>query len=365
MKKVALNGRFTGSAQPTGTQIASFHLFDGIIRERGDIELVVFADPRFPGTESWRNLEGVTFVDIPFQDWTRLRCHFWEQLLATSMAWRQGCKLMHHPMTTSPSLQRDCVLHLVTLHDLNFYLHPEWYSRLFRMLYALCAVPGLRHSACVVTISHYVRNCIRATFPIPDSRLKMIYNGTKPMRAESPLGGNYILAVGSLQPHKNLARMIRAYRSLQGEHPGLELIVAGRSQEHFSHDPDLAGLLASPGVRLTGYLSEEQLANAYAGARAFCFPSLEEGFGLPILEAMTLGCPVLTSNVSCLPEIAGPAVLVDPRSVDAIAAGLRRILQLSEKDRNALVIEGELWAERFTWRKAALEYLGLYRTLLS
>jgi len=157
------------------------------------------------------------------------------------------------------------------------------------MVYDLCALPGLRRCTRVVTISNFVRDQTSRELGIPDWRLGMIYNGVKAIHADTPWSGNYLFAAGSLQPHKNLARLIRAYRQIVPDYPGLELVVAGRPQPRFSSDPELEELLSTPGLRLTGYLSEVELANAYAGARAFCYPSLEEGFGLPILEAMSLG----------------------------------------------------------------------------
>ena len=362
MPRVALNGRFTGTPQPTGTQTASFQLFDAIVRAPRTAELVIFADPRFPGVEEWVAGEGVSFVPTPFQDWSRARAHIWEQFESPALAVRHGCQVMHHPMTTCPAWQHG-LAHVVTLHDLNFLLHPEWYSRSFRLVYALCALPGIRRARCVVTISNYVRDQAARVLRIPDGRLRMIYNGVKTMSATAPRAGNYLFAAGSLQPHKNLVRLIRAFRHVRDSHPDLELLVAGRPQAQFTSDPELAGLLSSPGVRLTGYLSEEDLANAYAGARAFCFPSLEEGFGLPLLEAMSLGCPVLTSNVSCLPEIGGPAVQVDPVSVEAISAGIRQLLDLPASRRETLVADGRAWAAKFSWRSAAEKYLSLYREL--
>jgi len=362
MTRIALNGRFTGTPQPTGTQTASFQLFDTILREPGQAEFVVFADSRFPGAAQWGDLERVAFIETPFQDWSRGRSQLWEQFQSPMLARRHGCTIMHHPMTTSPAWQNG-VSNIVTLHDLNFLLHPEWYSRSFRLAYDLCALPGLRRCARVVTISNYVRKQTEDVLNIGEKRLGMIYNGVKPMRAVAPWSGNYLFAAGSLQPHKNLARLIRAFREIQGAYPGLELLVAGRQQPRFSTDPSLAEMLSTPGVRLTGYLSEEELSNAYAGARAFCYPSLEEGFGLPILEAMTLGCPVLTSNVSCLPEIAGPAVQVDPVSVASITAGLRQLLDLPAGERGAMIEAGRKWAERFSWRAAAQGYLGIYQSM--
>jgi glycosyltransferase involved in cell wall biosynthesis len=362
MPRVALNGRFTGTPQPTGTQIASFQLFNAILREPGETEFVVFADSRFPGAEEWKSLPRVTLIETPFQDWSRGRSQFWEQFLSPILARCHGCRIIHHPMTTSPAWQNG-ILNIVTLHDLNFLLHPEWYSRSFRLAYKFCALPGLRRCARVVTISNFVNNQAAAVLGIEATRLGMIYNGVKPMKADAPWSGNYLFGAGSLQPHKNLSRLIQAYREIKHDYPGLELVIAGRPQPRFSSDPELADLLSTPGVRLTGYLSEEELSNAYAGARAFCYPSLEEGFGLPILEAMTLGCLVLTSNVSCLPEIAGPAIQVTPTSVEAIAEGLLQLLTLSEMERETMVEAGKKWADKFSWKAAARNYLALYEQL--
>ncbi len=366
---IALNGRFSGSRQPTGTQIASFQLFDAILRHESrrpeELNFVVFADDRFPGVGRWASLPGVTFVQTPFQDWSQARGHLWEQCLAARLAKRHGCRFMHHPMNTSPAWQgrKQEIDHIVTLHDLNFLLHPEWYTRSFRIVYDICALPGLRKSCCVVAISEYVRKQAESLLKRSPVQLQMIHDGVKQMKVTSPRQGNYLFAAGSLQPHKNLVRLIEAFLRIRTFYPNLELIVAGRKQIPFTPPPGLSSLLQSPGVCFTGYLSEEELANAYAGAKAFCFPSLEEGFGLPVLEAMSLGCPVLTSDTSCLPEIAVPALQVDPYSVDAIAGGLRHLLDLTPTEREEIITAGQTWCQRFRWEDSAKRYLSLYRDL--
>jgi len=206
MLRVALNGRFTGTPQPTGTQVASFQLFNAILREAGDISFVIFADPRFPGVEEWTTLPGVSFVRTPFQDWSRGRAHVWEQLELPALAARHDCRILHHPMTTCPAWQNG-LRQVVTLHDLNFLVHPEWFSRSFRLVYKLCALPGIRRCRRVVTISDYVRRQTSEILGVPASRLGMIHNGVKPLNAPAPWKGNYLFAAGSLQPHKNLPRL--------------------------------------------------------------------------------------------------------------------------------------------------------------
>jgi glycosyltransferase involved in cell wall biosynthesis len=366
MDKVALNGRFSGTLQPTGTQTAAFALFDAIVRAPREVEVVAFADPRFPGIAAWRGLPRTTLVDVPFQDWSRARAQLWEQCLLPLACRRHGCRVAHHPVMTSPNWKLGC-RSVVTLHDLNFYRHPEWFSWQIRAVFAATAIPGLRRADRVAVISDYVRADALRTLHLRPERVVRIYNGVKPLALSAtpvPPAAPYLLCVGSLQPHKNLARLIRAYRLVQAELPELELHVVGRPQPRFAEAPELPALLETPGVKILGYLSEQQLGDAYRAAALFCYPSLEEGFGLPLLEAMTAGTLALTSNASCLPEIAGGhAILVDPLSVESLAAGIREALRIPPAARAIRLAAARAWAARFSWQAAAREYLAIYEEL--
>ncbi len=369
LSPIALNGRFTGTAQPTGTQTAAYGLFDAIIREPRKRPVVVFADPRFLAVREWASVPGTTLVEVPFQDWSRHKAQLWEQFVFPRLSRKWNCALAHHPITTCPVWQAG-VKTVVTLHDLNFYRHPEWYSLSFRLVYQLFAIPGIRRADRVVTISDYVQRQAIECLHLRPERVGRIYNGVKPAPVAKEEPGEdrpaYVLAVGSLQPHKNLPRLIRAYQKLRAQDPKLELWVVGRPQPRFTEQPELTELLKSPGVKLLGYLSEIDLAAAYRHARVFCYPSLEEGFGLPLLEAMQAGTLVVTSNTSCLPEIAGPACLcVDPLDESAITEAMGKLLHLSEGEREQLVIQGRAWTEQFRWQNAARDYLRLYEDLLA
>ncbi len=366
MRRVALNGRFSGTRQPTGTQTAAFHLFDALVREPSrDVALVIFADDRFPGVAGWKKFPAVEFVAVPLQDWSRGKAQLWEQLTLPRLCRKFRCALAHHPINTCPTFPRG-IATVVTLHDLNFLLHPEWYSRSLRLVFALCALPGVRRAERVVTISRYVERQIAGTLRIPPERLRMVHNGVKTLPADrpDPSAPPYVLCVGSLQPHKNLARIIRGFQRTRGEFPGLALRIVGRPQAQFTADPDLPALLAAPGVTVLGYLSDEELARAYRDAAVFCYPSLEEGFGLPMLEAMSLGAPVITSHASCLPEIGGDAALyVDPRSEADIAARMGEVLRWTAAERAMAVERGRARAAAFSWAAAARAYLAIYREL--
>jgi len=367
MKRIALNGRFTSSKQPTGTQKVAFHLFDQILRRNRDFELVVFADSLFPGVKAWEKLPNTHFVETPLQDWSRSHTHLWEQLQLPRHCQQFGCTLAHHPITTSPARKSKCKS-VVTLHDLNYYRHPKWYSRTFRAAYSMFATRGLKHADRVVAVSNYVFKQAHDLLRIPEDRLRMVYNGAVSLPAPSPSEAEapYILCVGASPPHKNLSRLIRAFQILRKEFKDLELHLVGQPISGINkNNANLAQLMKMPGVIKLGYLSDEDLSTAYAGAAVYCYPSLEEGFGLPVLEALSLGTPVVTSNASCLPEIAGPcAVLVDPRSIEAIANGLRQALQFTPEQRSYLTQQGREWVSKFSWTAAADAYLQIYSELI-
>ena len=365
---VGLNGRFSGTLKPTGTQITSFHLFDAIIRSERDFPVVIFADEKYPGVAAWRAIPRTKFVDVPFSRWRRFAAQLWEQIVLPVRARRAGCTVLHHPMTTCPRW-RDGVRQVVTVHDLNFFHHPEWVSRAFRFWLSAVAVPAIRHADHVAVISDYVLADVRRTLGIAAEKSSRVYNGLTPL----PLGksttdrataGRVILGINLWQPHKNLPRLIAAFTRLRGEMPALELHLAGRPQANYRAQPELAELLTRPGVRVLGYLSEAELGAAYAGADVVCYPSIEEGFGLPVLEAMAAGAPVVTSDASCLPEIAGgAAVLVDPLSEESIAAGIRQALGENADQREIRIASGRRVAAKFSWNEAAKQYAEIYRKL--
>ena len=346
-------------------------MFDAIVRapERR-IGLTIFADTAFPGVKEWGDAPLVKVVPVRFSRWSRARAQLWEQFVFPGLCARLGCTIAHHPITTNPVIKRG-VKSVVTLHDLNFFLHPQWYSRRFITVYRLTALPGLRRAERVVAVSRYVQDQAAQHLKLPSQRLRCIYNGIKHKGASSPISNSarqppYLLTVGSLQPHKNLARLLDAFESLLQDFPSLELWVVGRAQPRFRRDEHALAQPARPGVKVLGYLSEEALLSAYHNAAAFCYPSLEEGFGLPLLEAMQAGVPVITSNCSCLPEIAGPgAELANPWSTTSIADAIRKVLNLDPREREERTRAGREWASRFSWKTAAAAYLDIYAELLS
>jgi glycosyltransferase involved in cell wall biosynthesis len=250
------------------------------------------------------------------------------------------------------------------IHDLAYRLRPKevpWQQRLYM---GALVPPALRHSAAVLVPSEATCQAVLDCYALPRlaDRLHVLpaaSNLEKTMPGPLPpgLGPGFILAVGTVEPRKNYPRLLAAYRQLGQRRPVPPLVVVGRAG--WAYGRALDDLKSTPGVRYLGHVDDPTLLGLYQQAALLAFPSLYEGFGLPLLEAMQQGLPVLAGNAGSLPELAGDAaLLIDPTDVDAIAAGLERLLE--DKDFAArLAAAGRARASKFGWHKAARYVLDL------
>lgn len=245
----------------------------------------------------------------------------------------------------------------ITIHDLA---HLHHYSAAHRLYYNLFIRNMLANVDLVFTVSDYTRQEILRWAAIGEKRVRRIYNGVSDAFREPKLASigdgrvPYILYAGNRRSYKNISRLIAAFAHSGLAARGFELWLTGARDDESSQNAAQAGIAGQ--VRYLGRLSDDELATAYGNARALAFISLYEGFGLPVVEAMSCGCPVLTSNTTALAEVAGNAALtVDPLSIEAIADGLNRIC-LDDDLRDRLRVAGFERAAHFTWDQCAAQY---------
>ncbi len=298
-----------------------------------------------------------------------IKGHLWEQCV---LPMRARGRLLWSPSATGPLLHSAQV---VTVHDTAFFDVPEYFAPSFVRLYR-ALIPRLVHRALrVVTVSEYSRQQLALHTGLEASRIDVILNGVSAQfcpqppasiaatRAALDLPARYVLVQATADRRKNLARTLEAWRRAAPRLPDdLHLVVSGNmSRTHVFGEG--AVNTDGPRIRMVGFVAEEHMAPLMAGAEAFVFASLYEGFGLPVLEAMAVGTPVITGDTTSLPEVAGGhALLVQAKDPDSIAAGLLQLM-LDASLREAMARAGLVHAQRFTWDEAARQYGALFARL--
>jgi glycosyltransferase involved in cell wall biosynthesis len=258
---------------------------------------------------------------------------------------------------------------VATVHDLGWQVHPELYDRRLRLMYGGLFPWVLRRADRFIAVSRYTADDLVRRAGVPAWKIEVIYHGLDPdftapeKRAGPPPSDSpYVLAVGGVSPRKNTRRLIEAFsrwRARGGHRSAYCLLITGTSIDR-EFAEGAAGL--PPGVSLLGYVDKAELPRLYANAAAFLYPGIYEGFGLPIIEAMACGTPVVTSRTGAAPEIAGgAAILTDPFDIASIEAGLERAMQPAETER--LRALGLQRVGLFDWSTAATTTLEVYRRL--
>jgi glycosyltransferase involved in cell wall biosynthesis len=257
--------------------------------------------------------------------------------------------VLHCPTQRAPV--RSPVPMVVTFHDLAVLRHPETFNRWTRE-YSRRALPRVARAATrLIAVSEFTKRELLEQLDMPEDKVRVIPNAVgDPFTAEGDAAeGDYVLAVSTLEPRKNLPRLVEGYERARLN--GLPLLVAGAAGWG---DVRVGG----NGVRWLGEVGDEELARLYRGARCVAYVSLYEGFGLPVLEAMACGTPVVAARTGALEEVSGDAaVLVDPLDPDAIAAGLNEAIDRREDLRE----RGFERARAFDWRDVARETVAVYR----
>lgn len=321
--------------------------------------------------EITRRISSSVEVCQPMNQLRGWRGHLWEQ---TALARHCRDGVLWSPCASGPVTGARQV---VTFHDLFVLDFPEWYRRSYAS-WSGFTLRKLAHSAeRIIAVSEYTKSRIIQRLAVDPAKITVIHNGVDASWSSASLAAapaaryalelpspNYLLSLGSLEPRKNLKSLLAAWATVVHEMPAdLWLVIAGASDANVYESAGFSALPAR--VFLAGYVPDRYLQGLYAGSLGFVYPSLAEGFGLPPLEAMACGIPVITSNTTALPEVCSSAALYfDPKDVSSIAKAIHTLVQ-NQNLRARLALLGREQAARFNWERTAEQTLRLLRAISS
>jgi len=330
-------------------------------------------DPRVR-PEEWPGLE---VRKAPFTTTRPPLRILWEQLLQPPTLLRDGADLIHGMAYALPLL---CpTASVVTVHDLSFLRFPRAFKRGNRIYLSVATRLAVARADAVIAVSRHTARDLERLLGVPPERIHVVPNGVdgrfRPLsrreverfRHRRGLPERFILYVGTIEPRKNLETLVRAYAELLRQDPraAIPLIIAGGRGWYYEGVFALVERLRLETViRFPGFIDHRELPLWYNAATLFVFPSLYEGFGLPVLEAMACGTPVVASNASSLPEVVGEAgLLVEPCDVEGLAESMRRVL-MDTGLREELCARGRARASEYSWHATAMQTTAVYDRVL-
>lgn len=294
----------------------------------------------------------------------------WEQAAQPRAARRAGVDLVHDPAFVGARFSR-CPF-VVTVHDLSFLLYPRNFRAFNRLYLTYMTRLSVQKARRVLAVSESTKQDLVRHYGLSPNKIDTVHNGVDDtyhplpadqvaaFRAKRGLPDEFMLFVGTLEPRKNVVTLIEAYAQLSGTRPPL-MLVGGRGWLYDETFARIETLDLSDEVHFVGYVPAEELRWWYSAATLFVYPSLYEGFGLPPLEAMACGTPVITSQASSLPEVVGDAaLLVKPTDTKALTASMARALA-DPGLREEMQATGLVQAKKFSWQKTAAQTVTSYR----
>jgi glycosyltransferase involved in cell wall biosynthesis len=271
--------------------------------------------------------------------------------------------LLHSPGGHLPYFYKGASV--ITIHDLSILRHPEWFPEsAFERFFStrILLRRAMQHAKHIIAPSTYTASELKHHYGVADDRIRVIPMASalsEESNAVEGVGENFLLFVGTIEPRKNLVQLLQAFSKLEDKN--VQLVLAGG--RGWKNHAIMTEIKKTPRVQYLGYVSQSQKCWLMEHAAAFVFPSLDEGFGMPVLEAMSVGTPVVTSNAGALPEVArDAALLVDPKDTHGLTQAMEQVLSdknLSEK----LAQAGKQRAQEFSWERTARETLRVYKEI--
>ena len=343
MKEVFINGRFL-TQKITGVQRFAIEITKYLARR--NIKLTILVPKHFNNNLYF----GLNSRIIKTGN---LKSHFWEQISLRIFLLKHNKPLLINFTGIGPLFYKN---QIITIHDLSFLRYPKWFSRTYYYFYKVSTIINARSSREILTVSNFSKQEIIELLSVPKSKIKVLYNAQAFPIIESTrkAKGKYILCVSSIDPRKNLIRLVKAYHLIKN-HYKIDLIIVGGKSSHFSPIEELK----DTSIIWKGRVSDDELGDLYKNADLFVYPSLYEGFGIPPLEAMANGCPVLLSDIPVFHEIFEKAtIFFNPTNIDDIASKISYLLD-NESVANKLIAEGYKCVKRYSWDKSAEILLGI------
>lgn len=336
----AINGRFL-TQRISGVQRFAIEIVRSLHEQQN--EILILCPPDISAKTQNE------FMDWNIQVIGTQKGHLWEQVDLPRYLLKNGRPILLNLCNTGPLFYPN---QIVTVHDVCFAKHKEWYSSSFRLFYNFLVPKLLKKAWAVLTVSEFSKNEIHAFFKVPRTKIHVIPNAISPIFLHAYSLGEkekIILTVGSIDPRKNQRVLIEAFEKLNLNDWTLYLVGA----EHQAFSGSHTATVHSPNIRWTGYLNDEELISLFRRAYCFVYPSLYEGFGIPPLEAMAVGCPTLVSDIPALRETCGNASqFFDPMNPEELAVKLKTLIE-NPFLAHSLVKEGKINVTKYSWNASA------------
>jgi glycosyltransferase involved in cell wall biosynthesis len=385
-----------GYGENAGVGHYTYYLVSNLLKLDKKNEYVLFFDNLLSKTaaeELVADAPNIKLKFFPFHQYKHFLPFAFSHLLTAGALEKEKLGVFHSPAYTLPMAYRGKAV--VTVHDLAIYKNPKWFPSKFLVGQSFSTrklVPeSLKKAAKIIAVSEHTKKDIVEIFKIKPEKIEVIYEGVEirdipgkkegvcgietevcfdDLKARYGLKDNYVLFLGTIEPRKNIDALIKAFCALSRKNKEIgekyQLVLAGaKGWKHEKVFEEIRKYKNNAGqsgaVKYIGYVSARDKFALMKDAACFIFPSLYEGFGLPVLEALSLGVPTITSKVSSLPEIVGEAaVLVNPEKVTEIVDALEKVLTDRQLQSN-LREKGIAQAKKFSWKKCAEETLGVYK----
>jgi len=345
--KIGINILYLIPGKVGGTETYARELIPHLAK---DIQLILFCGKETAST--FKEMANIKIVTLPIYSHNRVLRLLSEQILLPILCSSYKVDALFSLGYSAPILH-PCPS-VVTIHDLNWYYHPEDFNAISRFIWKVLTISSARYSDHVITDSQSSAKSIINVLRIDKSKVTSILHGTptKESAIKSKPQRSYIFTVLANYPHKNLDTLLKVFAVVSRTYKNLDLIVCGLGKQPRSRSH----------IKYLGYISREELASLYSNATVFAFPSAYEGFGYPVLEAMSYGAPVVSSNAYSLAEVVGEGgALVNPYHVDAYVKEISNIIDNNEY-RNKLIARGKIRANELKWEYTAKNTLKTLRS---